>query len=1106
MKTCNTSKLFFVLIIFFLSITNQHFSQSAANIGFENGDFTGWEGGIGNCCPINITTIGMFPGRHTIMSGMSMSPNTCGNLPVVCPSGDIYSARLGNNNDGHKAERLSYTYTVTPTTNLLIYKYAVVLEDPGHDISDQPRFEISILDASGNLIDPLCGYYKVIAQQGLPGWQNCGSVVYSEWTTIGVDLSALVGQNITVQFQTGDCDLGGHYGYAYIDSEVTSLDLEVIYCMGVNSVTLSAPEGFTYLWDNGETTQSTTIPLPASTPTMGLTMTAVTGCEVHLSADLNANLFNQGFLANISCSGQVIFTDTLNRSNHEWDFGDGTIISGNPSPTHIYTSPGYYDVTLISVTSLGCRDTITQEIYVPAIPQADFTFTDQCLNESVQFTDQSSSTIPITIWKWSFGDGQTSTSQNPVHSYASEGIYNVELELTNQDGCSNTINYNVEVYPLANISFSTIDVCLNEPNSFSNSTTISSGSLNYNWDFGDGTHAGGFEPNHTYLTDGSYTVILEATSNHGCITSNQIMLIIHPLPEISFTAQDVCFNQATPFNNTSSINSGTINSWNWNFGDGNNSTSYQPSHTYTAPGNYTVTLEGTSNHNCISSNQIVVNVNLLPNVFAGNEQAHCNYGDPVILCGSGAVTYSWDHGVSDCIGFNQPVGTITYTVTGTDANGCINTDQVGVTIHPLPNISFSTPNECLNEPNCFTNTSSIISGTIDNWDWDFGDGIHDGSFEPCHIYAADGSYTVTLTVNSNHGCVDSDQINVTIYPLPVVDFIVEDHCHLEVAYFENLSTISSGSLSYNWDLDDGTQFSLENFNYQYTDPGTYNITLTATSNHNCIISQSKFLTVHPNPEIEFSANPLTGCTPLEVKLLDESDIISGSIDVWEWIVDGTVYFGPTQTITLTEPTLYDVQLTLISNQGCSSKIINHDYIEVYPLPIAGFNTSTVETSIISPKVTVSDLSSGSDYIEWNWGDFNYESSFPEEEIFHFYNEIGSYVIEQVVFNNYGCSDTSYQEINIEDTLLVYIPNTFTPDGDGVNDLFKVIGSDLYNKDFIFTIFNRWGEIVFEGHTPDEGWDGTFRGNYCPIGTYVYQLVLKNEGENNVYNGFAVLIR
>lgn len=101
MKTFNTSKLFFVLIIFFQSITNQHFSQSAANIGFENGNFTGWEGGIGNCCPINITTIGIIPGRHTIMSGMSMSPNTCGNVPVVCPSGDQYSARLGNNNSGY---------------------------------------------------------------------------------------------------------------------------------------------------------------------------------------------------------------------------------------------------------------------------------------------------------------------------------------------------------------------------------------------------------------------------------------------------------------------------------------------------------------------------------------------------------------------------------------------------------------------------------------------------------------------------------------------------------------------------------------------------------------------------------------------------------------------------------------------------------------------------------------------------------------------------------------------------------------------------------------------------------------------------------------------
>ena len=280
--------------ILFQILSLQLFSQSASNIGFENGDFSGWEGGLGSCCPINILGTAIVTGRHTIMSGIGVSPNTCGNLPVVSPTGGQYSARLGNNGANYKAERLRYTYTVTPSSDLLIYKYAVVLEDPSHNVNSQPRFEIKILDATGNLIDPVCGYYKVIAQPFLPGWHFCGNI-YSDWNTVGVDLSGLVGQSVTVEFTTGDCGQGGHFGYAYVDAEVTSLNIDVVYCQGANSVTLSAPEGFTYQWSNGETGQSTVIPIPVINPTIDLVLTAVTGCQVQLTAHLNSNIFIQGF-------------------------------------------------------------------------------------------------------------------------------------------------------------------------------------------------------------------------------------------------------------------------------------------------------------------------------------------------------------------------------------------------------------------------------------------------------------------------------------------------------------------------------------------------------------------------------------------------------------------------------------------------------------------------------------------------------------------------------------------------------------------------------------------------------------------------------------------
>ena len=200
-------------------------------------------------------------GRHTIMNDIGTDPLACDQITHVAPGG-TFSARLGNSDGGAEAERLQYTVAVTANNSLFMYKYAVVLEDPGHIAEEQPRFGIRILDNSGQVVDSVCGQYTVVAGDSISGFESCGNVRYKPWTTVGMDMTPYIGQNITIEFSTGDCSKGAHFGYAYIDAFCSSLTINSSYCRGAQSTTLTAPPGFSYLWNTGETTQNITVNNP----------------------------------------------------------------------------------------------------------------------------------------------------------------------------------------------------------------------------------------------------------------------------------------------------------------------------------------------------------------------------------------------------------------------------------------------------------------------------------------------------------------------------------------------------------------------------------------------------------------------------------------------------------------------------------------------------------------------------------------------------------------------------------------------------------------------------------------------------------------------------
>ena len=251
-------------------------------------------------------------GRHTLMTDTAMTdPHTNGEVKVVAP-GSTMSYRLGNDRVGAQAERISYTMEVTPETSLFVYQYAVVMEDPAHEPWEQPKFEITVTN-QGQVFDQQCGYYKVVSAEHIPGFKSNGKIRYKDWTSVGIDLSRYMGQTVTIEFTTFDCQRTAHFGYSYFNAFYGKLELKVKFCEGDEFAEIIAPPGFNYKWHpTGETTRRIKVSSKDLYKNYTCTITSVTGCELELPTELvirNAFLkvkartskYQEGF--NLSCHG-----------------------------------------------------------------------------------------------------------------------------------------------------------------------------------------------------------------------------------------------------------------------------------------------------------------------------------------------------------------------------------------------------------------------------------------------------------------------------------------------------------------------------------------------------------------------------------------------------------------------------------------------------------------------------------------------------------------------------------------------------------------------------------------------------------------------------------
>ncbi|MCF8257068.1 MAG: PKD domain-containing protein [Flavobacteriales bacterium] len=801
----------------------------------------------------------------------------------------------------------------------------------------------------------------------------------------------------------------------------------------------------------------------------------------------------------------------------DWDFGDGNTSTAQ-HPQHTYAAFGTYNVTLTVTSDLGCTDITAVNAMVHELPVPSFAPINAC--HAANFPFANTSTIgagSIAGWAWDFGDGGTSAAQNPTHTYPAFGTYDVQLTATSAEGCIDSISQSITLHDNPQAGFEVPPVCQMEPVQLLDTSIIGEGSIvAWNWTFAGGGTSAVQNPTHAFLTSSNVNVTLTVTSDFGCTGTTTRPVTVFPKPAAAFSAPDVCLNEETVITDQSTVASGTIDLFEWELSDGTTETLPDFNHLFVSPGIYDITLMVETDQGCRDTIIQQTEVHQLPDAdFTFSDV--CLETEAMFTDGSTANSgtlnlWQWDFGDGeDATGqgpqpHSYPVAD-DYDVTlivGTTV-GCSDTLIQTLTIHPMPVADFTADSVCFGVATQFTNLSTVTTGSITSNVWEFGGGQGNETPAPSFLFPSNGYTNVTLTVSTALGCFADTMKAIRVYVLPEPEFTAFDTCAGKQITFTNLSIISEGAIASNdWTMGDGNLYTSTSPTHMYADGDFYTVRLVTTSNYGCVDSTSLVVEVYPLPVPSFTPEPNEGCVPLPVSPNNTSTIASGySLAGYEWrFGNGSTAGVPNPTTTYTDEGSYDITLIATSAKGCVDSLTITDAVTAWPKPVADFVTDTLRYHMRFPKPRITEMSQGATVWHWDFGDgTEYEEQVPT----HVYEEHGTYDIIQTVFNDFGCSDTFGIRVIVDPNLTFFIPSSFTPNGDGLNDGFFGTGEGI--EDYEMWIYNRWGQLIFYSKNKDRHWEGRFNGNDVQVGVYSYKFIIKDiTNRTKVYSGEVTIYR
>ena len=680
--------------------------------------------------------------------------------------------------------------------------------------------------------------------------------------------------------------------------------------------------------------------------------------------------------------------------------------------TGLVADTSTYTLTTIAFQGF-CIYVDSMEAVVRPEIQGSFSVDTVCFGYEHTFTPQIIGDS-LSIWLWDFGDSNGSMLESPTHTYAAPGPYQASLIVENVWGCRDTSSEGVYVDSLPLVNFTVEPVCQGASSVFVND--VRSG-VSYFWDFGDGNVSSQPNPSHIYGSDGTYSVLLVATTAPGCVDSIRSDAIVYANPVASFEATSECLNTPNQFTDITVPGSGSQLTYFWNFGDGTTSTLANPNHTFLNFGLNPVVLIVTDEYGCTDDTLASALVHALP-VAEFLPDSFCAQNtwrvenNSFVPDNSEIVSYVWEFGngessqqYSPNIRFNDP-GLFSVFLKVLTEHGCPDSTETNIEVYPLPISKFRAYPACLYDSAGVYSFSEVIDSLFDDqivdWTWDWGDGFFSGSLTSTgHVYREPGSYRIELEVITDKGCSHTSGRHVEIWPLPEPPELIPDTvCFGDAAFLIAVNGQHTDRLEWRTDPDDAAPFLIGN-TYE-TPPVLYTQTyyVQAISARNCSL-----------PSL-----------PIRAERYGE-----GNLEI----------------------------------------ILSDEVVEI-PQAIVNFSIGT--------NVELTNY-------RWNLGDGTIsEVATPVHE----YEFPGKYEISLQATDTYGCEYQLKKVIEVKQVITVHIPTAFSPNGDGINDEFYVRSRLI--RSMSFRVFNRWGELVYETDDSDFAWNGrSIAGQQLLEGVYVYHM-------------------
>lgn len=826
---------------------------------------------------------------------------------------------------------------------------------------------------------------------------------------------------------------------------------------------------------------------------------------------------------------RVTFRDTsLGATSWFWQFGDGTT-STQRHPVHTYPAYGLYTVKL-TVSNDTCTHTKTVLLNLQkgmpdfaALPRA------ACKGALVTFTADTTNQANIVQYIWNFGDGTFGAGRTTTHAYNVSGTYRVSLTTTDVTGCIDSLvkpDYIRINGPTANFTSINNNGCKGLTATFNNTSQSDgfSNIISWQWNLGDTTVVNSTPASvqRTYFTSGAFPISLKVTDAGGCVDSMVRPALVNvSLIKANFTSEDTlsCPGAAIGFTNTS-VSSTSFTSA-WDFGNGLTSTQNTPTTSYAADGQYDVLLTIIDALGCTDSLRRKKYITII------HPEASYTISDSSGFCtpfqvrftntSTNYISYIWDLGggtstIANPTQFYNQAGNYTTRLIVTSAGGCTDTASKEITVYDINNafLNYLPLSGC--KP-LTVDLSAFSPAPGMNYIWDFGDGTITSSRDTIeqHVYNFFGDFVPKVIMQDASGCIvpvtglDTIRIQGATTKFGLDKKLLCDSGRIQ---FIDSTTFNNPVSTYTWNFGDGTTSNLSSPSHYYNQPGIYPVTLNVLTQNNCVdtFRLSIPVTVVASPDVRIEGDSVI-CIGEGMNHSGAFNRTDTSVVQWAWNFPN----GNTSAVQTPLRQVYQtagnfvVQTSATNTSGCRDTVSKN--IKVNPLPsvvLPAVITTRLGTPVLLPAVYQGSV------ITYNWTvpDGLSCTACPQPMSNPKFDT--KYNVEFTDRN--GCKNTGQVQVIVfcnNDN--VFVPNTFSPNGDGSNDVFYVRGKGL-NRVKSLRVFNRWGQIVFERNNfnvNDEaaGWNGTFNGAKAKPDVYVYQLEIWCDNSTVVkFDGNIALIQ